>query len=92
VLTRRGLIGSLISLAAAPAIVRASSLMPVKVMDADLLGVVEHYDISHIVPIHPSMYDDLVSVTRKAFVPRLFVQMQFASPALRYLQEHASGR
>ena len=32
-LTRRGLIGSLISLAAAPAIVRASSLMPVKVMD-----------------------------------------------------------
>lgn len=32
-LTRRGLIGSLISLAAAPAIVRASSLMPVKVME-----------------------------------------------------------
>ncbi len=32
-ISRRGLIGSLISLAAAPAIVRASSLMPVKVID-----------------------------------------------------------
>lgn len=35
-LSRRGLITGLISLAAAPAIVRASSLMPVKVMEPAL--------------------------------------------------------
>lgn len=35
-LSRRGLITGLISLAAAPAIVRASSLMPVKVMEPTL--------------------------------------------------------
>ncbi len=35
-LSRRSLIGSLITLVAAPAIVRVSSLMPVKVMDVGL--------------------------------------------------------
>ena len=35
-LSRRSLIGSLISLVAAPAIVRAGSLMPVKAMDVGL--------------------------------------------------------
>ena len=35
-LSRRSLIGSLISLVAAPAIVRASSLMPVKVVEPKL--------------------------------------------------------
>jgi len=45
-LSRRGLIGSLISLAAAPAIVRASSLMPVKVMEPTLAldGVPVEFD------------------------------------------------
>lgn len=38
-LSRRGLITGLISLAAAPAIVRASSLMPVKVMEPTYLRV-----------------------------------------------------
>lgn len=38
-LTRRGLITGLISLAAAPAIVRIESLMPVKVMHPIVTGV-----------------------------------------------------
>lgn len=35
-LSRRKLIGSLISLVAAPAIVRVSSIMPVKTMESDI--------------------------------------------------------
>lgn len=38
-LSRRGLITGLISLAAAPAIVRASSLMPIKVMEPETFTV-----------------------------------------------------
>src|SRR5579872_7011182 len=32
-----------------------------------------------------SLYNELASVTRRAFVPRLFVQLYFASPSLFYL-------
>lgn len=31
------------------------------------------------------LYNELTAVTRRAFIPRLFVQMYFASPALYYL-------
>lgn len=36
-----------------------------------------------------SLYNELTAVTRRAFVPRLFVQMYFASPALFYLWGNA---
>lgn len=54
-INRRGLITGLISLAAAPAIVRASSLMPVKVVKDDFLTIAEYYDA-----ILKPMIDDLV--------------------------------
>jgi hypothetical protein len=66
--SRRGFITGLISLVAAPAIVRAGSLMPVKAMDIERLP---DFFLNG-TPI----YADLVDVTRKAFVPRLFIQLQ----------------
>ncbi len=71
--SRRSLITGLISLVAAPAIVRAASLMPVKAMD---LGADFYIDG---VPVY---YDQLVDVTRKAFVPRLFVSIKLADPLI----------
>ena len=38
--TRRGFLGSILALAAAPAIVRASSLMPVRVFDAEWVDTI----------------------------------------------------
>ena len=59
-ISRRGLLTSLGSLfIAAPAIVRASSLMSIK-------GVPLTFD---------GGYPELVSITRSSFVPRLFVQL-----------------
>jgi hypothetical protein len=96
-LSRRSLITGLISLVAAPAIVRVSSLMPVQAIDEILL---------HGVPItFDGGYAGLSDVTRKAFVPRLYVQlmpwsrrarisdaewqMWMSQPALRALLENA---
>lgn len=83
-LSRRGLIGSLISLAAAPAIVRASSLMPIKAMlsDAELLQL--RLNAAYAVArenMNRQLYGDLVDITRKAFAPRLFVQL-YRSPTV----------
>jgi hypothetical protein len=61
-LSRRSLITGLISLVAAPAIVRAGSLMPVKQM------------------LSPTVMEDIIDITRRAFVPRLYAQ----SGSLRY--------
>lgn len=47
-LSRRTLIGSLISLVAAPAIVRVSRIMPVKVIEPDIYAELARY----------SLYDD----------------------------------
>ena len=72
-LNRRGLITGLGALfIAAPAIVRASSLMPVKAID-----------VGH-VP-YEEMYSEWVAITRKAFVPRMFVQLYVTSPLLGHL-------
>lgn len=64
-LSRRKLIGSLICLVAAPAIVRVSSIMPVKAMECD-----GFYGESCL-PDFGLVYADVV---RDAFVPRLYVQ------------------
>jgi hypothetical protein len=42
-----------------------------------------------VAPAAGSLYTELASVTRRAFVPRLFVQMYFASPSLFYMTGNA---
>jgi len=43
-----------------------------------------------IVPASGSVYNELTAVTRRAFVPRLFVQMYFASPTFFHLMGNAA--
>lgn len=87
-LSRRGLITGLISLAAAPAIVRASSLMPIKVMEPTLtaeqlfrMRMEAAYEVTR-KSLAQSLYGELTDITRQAFVPRLFVQVYARSPLL----------
>src|SRR5262245_5771166 len=42
-----------------------------------------------VAPAAGSLYNELTAVTRRAFVPRLFVQIYFASPSLFYLTGNA---
>ena len=42
-----------------------------------------------VAPAAGSLYNELAAVTRRAFVPRLFVQIYFASPTLYYLTGNA---
>ncbi len=42
-----------------------------------------------IVPAAGSVYNELTAVTRRAFIPRLFVQMYFASPTFFHLMGNA---
>lgn len=42
-----------------------------------------------VAPAAGSLYSELAAVTRRAFVPRLFVQIYFASPTLYYLTGNA---
>lgn len=65
--SRRSFLTGLASLIAAPAIVRVTSLMPVRgiIMDSGYVGSIGGV----------SIYEDLVDITRQAFVPRLYVQL-----------------
>ena len=87
-LSRRGFLGGAIaSVVAAPAIVRAASLMPVRglVMDIDQGYARMARTMSD------NLYGDLVDITRKAFLPRLFVQLYSASDIGRMVQLAAAG-
>lgn len=42
-----------------------------------------------VAPAAGSIYSELAAVTRRAFVPKLFVQMYFASPSLFYMMGNA---
>ena len=42
-----------------------------------------------VAPAAGSLYNELASATRRAFVPRLFVQIYFASPTLFYMTGNA---
>jgi hypothetical protein len=64
--SRRGFITGLIALVAAPAIVRAGSLMPVRRMIDRMPYLASPMDIR--------------SVVRRAFVPRLYVRMWNENP------------
>jgi hypothetical protein len=89
-LNRRSLITGLISLVAAPAIVRVTSIMPIKALPSaeDLLKIRMNaaYELTR-KQLADSLYGDLIDVTRQAFVPRLFVSVYRADPAIKYLDE-----
>jgi len=75
---RRSFLRGALSALAAPAIVKCTSLMPVR-------GI--------IMPVRPvlirsTVYEDLVDITRRAFVPRLFLQLRYdESPLGSFLVE-----
>ncbi len=84
ILARRSFLTGLASALAAPAIVRAASLMPVKALPSpETLARWQSYGGGF------SVYDDLTDVVRRAFVPRLQVQLYAASPLLTALQNGA---
>jgi len=64
-LDRRGFLAGVFSAFAAPAIVRIESIMPVKAMPV-MFPIIGPYS---------GLYEELQAITRKAFVPRLFIQM-----------------
>jgi hypothetical protein len=76
------------SLIAAPAIVRAVSLMPVR-------GIIQPVSLQGVPLTFDGGYPMLADITREAFLPRLFVQVYQQSP-LDWLineleQERAAG-
>jgi len=64
-LDRRGFLAGVFSAFAAPAIVRIESIMPVRAMPV-MFPIIGPYS---------GLYEELQAITRKAFIPRLFVQM-----------------
>jgi hypothetical protein len=80
-LSRRGLITGLISFVAAPAIVRAASLMPVKALEAE-------FEFSGFYSLYSTgFYGEMCAITREAFVPRLFVSVYDIDPSLSFLRK-----
>ena len=76
-LHRRGFLTGLFSAMAAPAIVRAASLMPVKALDEITLeGVPLTFD---------GGWPTYVDTVRRAFVPRLYVQLYHSIPSIEHL-------
>lgn len=76
-LPRRKFIAGVAALFAAPAIVRASSLMPVRY--APLIGSFNAPGL-----VTPKcLGQDLFDITRRAFVPRLFVDLYYETPLLK---------
>lgn len=77
---RTFLTGLSASIIAAPAIVRAASLMPVR-------GIVQPIMSPETIALAPDLYSQLCDVTRRAFVPRLFVQVYDVSPLGNFIHE-----
>lgn len=79
-LSRRGFLSGLGSLLAAPAIVHAGNLMPVKLIPATTF-----HPGDFPVPFVDNLSDlqrELIAVTRRAFMPRLYVQLWRVPPLL----------
>lgn len=73
-LSRRGFLSGLgAALITAPAIVRATSLMPVKALEQDI-GLEALIDPGNTYPEDATL-EKLIAVTRRAFVPRLYVHL-----------------
>ena len=71
-MNRRGFIRGLVAFVAAPAIVRVTSLMPVRAF----------IDDGTLMPAYGGIYGELTAVVRRAFIPRVIVQIYTASPLL----------
>ena len=78
-MNRRGFLGGLISLIAAPAIVRVENIMPV------------HAFTEGVVPAK-ELYAELMATARRAFVPRLVVDIYKSTPLLSMLMEMENER
>lgn len=80
-LSRRGFLSGFGSLIVAPAIVPFASLMPVR-------GIVQEVAL----PImRGPVWDELAAITRKAFVPRLFVQLYRTNSLLLAMNGEGGG-
>lgn len=77
--SRRSFITGLVSLVAAPAIVKVNSLMPVKSYMEEAYRITREN-------LNNSLYGDLVAATNRAFVPRLFVQVYKADRSIRLIR------
>jgi len=56
-------------------------------VSASLVSQIPTMDFSDSIPVARPLYEQFTAVTRRAFVPRLFVQMYEADPMLRNLLE-----
>jgi hypothetical protein len=81
--SRRLFLGHLFAACAAPAIVRAGSLMPVKALDPILFSR-NPWWTSHLV-LGDECSDELIAAARKAFLPSLQVQIYKSTPLMREL-------
>jgi hypothetical protein len=72
--SRRLFLGHLFSAFAAPAIVRAGSLMPVKALDP-ILFARNPWWVNSVVDAPTGWNAEMIAVTRKAFLPRLEAQI-----------------
>ena len=82
ILPRRSFLTGLASFIAAPAIVRAASLMPVR-------GIVQDWRyVAHVAHLD---YLELAAITRKAFLPGLFVQLYETAPIYPLLRSSLSS-
>ena len=78
-LNRRSLITGLISLVAAPAIVRAGSLMPVKAPE-----FTPHFLVDYGGGFRSVNYAELMRITRDAFLPRIEAQLYAKWPVMSW--------
>jgi len=82
-MNRRGFLRAVAAtLITAPAIVRASSLMAIS---AELPILEDFKMFAH--PIPMSLAEELAEITRRAFVPRVFVQIYQSSPILAHMED-----
>jgi hypothetical protein len=78
--SRRLFLGHLFAACAAPAIVRAASIMPVHaVVELDLDSIL----VARNPYWQQGFADELAAITRKAFLPRLSVQILQNTPLMR---------
>lgn len=84
-LPRRKFLAGLAGIIAAPAIVRAASIMPVRSYDEmEFSGFFSRIPVDQLPDI--SLYQQLVVITRRAIVPRLYTDVFETSPLLKLIQ------
>ena len=82
--SRRSFLRGVGAFLAAPAIVRVSSLMPISVADV--------WEDGTWFPTYNGLmnFNELAAITRKAFIPRLYVELYGSCPTLNLLVENAA--